>query len=311
MPVPARLTAAVALVLAIGVAGCDNSSSNTDDASPGTPTVAGVEAGEVRVVAVGDIVCPPHWETTDTTCRHAETAELTERLAPDAVIPLGDLQYQAGTLSAFESEYGPTWGALKDITLPIPGNHEYRTAGASGYFSYFSDRPTGAKGYYSRMLGDWRAYLLNTNCSKIDCAAQRRWLSRSLTERPATCTLFATHHPRFSSGEHGSQTFLRSFMRIGVKHRVDLLLSGHDHHYERFRRSDADGYPAPSTGFFQFVSGGGGKNHYAANTPTTGSLAIDDDHFGVLELTLRPGEFGFAFRTIDGATPDQGVRTCK
>ena len=309
MPVRARLAAAVALAAAVVLAGCAETSRPPDALD--AQTAAARAATEYKVVAVGDIVCAPGSSVSSTRCRHAETAKLTEQLAPDAMIALGDLQYESGSLSAFRNEYDPTWGAFKDLTYPIPGNHEYRTAGASGYFTYFSDRPTGAKGYYSRRLGDWRAYLLNTNCSKVDCVAQRRWLSRSLTERPAKCTLFATHHPRFSSGEHGSQTFVRSFMRIGVKHRVDLVVSGHDHHYERFRRSNADGYSAPNTGFFQFVSGAGGKNHYAANTPTRGSLQIDDDDFGVLELALRPGEFGFAFHTIDGATPDQGVRSCK
>lgn len=300
-------TLVATLVAAVVLAGCADPSAPPD--GPDAETAAGSAATEYKVVAVGDIVCAPGSRTSSTRCRHADTAALTEQLAPDAVIALGDLQYETGTLRAFRSEYDPTWGAVTDITLPIPGNHEYRTSGASGYYSYFSDRPTGRKGYYARTLGDWRAYLLNTNCSKIDCAAQRRWLDRSLRKRPAKCTLVATHHPRFSSGEHGSQKFVRSFMKIAVRHRVDLVLSGHDHHYERFRRSDAAGH-ASNRGFFQFVSGAGGKNHYSANTPIRGSLAIDDDDFGVLELALRPGEFGFAFRTIDGDTPDQGVRTC-
>lgn len=301
----ARPFGAVTLVAAVVLAGCAEAPSG-----PEAETAASRAASEYKVVAVGDIVCAPGSPRSATRCRHAETAALAQQLAPDAVIGLGDLQYESGTLKAFKSEYDPTWGALNDITLPVPGNHEYRTSGASGYFTYFSDRPTGRKGYYARTLGDWQAYLLNTNCSKIDCAAQRRWLDRRLSDRPAKCTLFATHHPRFSSGEHGSQKFLRSFMKIAVKHRVDLVLSGHDHNYERFRRSDADGDSAPTRGFFQFVSGAGGKNHYPADTPIRGSLAIEDDDFGVLELALRPGGFGFAFHTVDGDTPDEGVRTC-
>ncbi len=315
MLVGRSLAGALALVVACGLAGCAGGSDTSDGSSesPEAETAASRVADGVSVVAVGDIVCAPGSAVTATHCRQADTAALAQEIDPDAVIALGDLQYESGNLAAFRTAYDKSWGALKSITYPVPGNHEYRTAGASGYFDYFSGRPTGRRstGYYSRMLGEWRLYVLNSNCGKINCAAERRWLRRSLTNRPATCTLFATHHPRFSSGEHGSQAFMKPFLKIGFNHRVDLVLSGHDHHYERFRRQNAGGYNAPNKGFFQFVAGPGGKNHYQADPAIKGSLARNDTDFGVLELTLGSGEFSYAFRTIDGSTPDQGVRSCK
>ncbi len=269
-------------------------------------------ATTVEVVAVGDIACSPDSVRTWGTCRHRATADLAMSLQPDAVVALGDLQYETGALAAFEGSYDKSWGAMKSLTYPAPGNHEYKTAGADGYYEYFRGQPGGAApGYYSVQLGAWRAYLLNSNCDRIDCAAERAWLRTELTEQPTECTLFAMHHPRFSSGEHGSQLFTRSFMSIGYRHGLDLALAGHDHHYERFRRMDPDGLPDPGRGFFQFVSGAGGKSHYDADPPLAGSAFRNDTAFGVLKLQLSPGKFRYAFKTIGGRTPDAGVRYCK
>ena len=88
----------------------------------------------VVVVAAGDISLAEPSEGA------RETAELVESLHPDAVLALGDLQYDDGALERFERVYGPTWGRFKDKTYPAPGNHEYKTPGASGYFTYFGAR---------------------------------------------------------------------------------------------------------------------------------------------------------------------------
>jgi hypothetical protein len=77
---------------------------------------------------------------------------------------LGDNQYETGSLADFQSSYDPTWGRVKGITHPVPGNHEYLTSGAAGYFSYFgaaAGDPT--KGYYSFDLGSWHIIALNSN----------------------------------------------------------------------------------------------------------------------------------------------------
>jgi hypothetical protein len=79
--------------------------------------------------------------------------------------------------------------------LPAPGNHEYQTAGAAGYFGYFGSAagdPT--QGYYSYNLGDWHIVVLNSNsdCTTISCSAssaQVQWLVADLAANPKTCTL--------------------------------------------------------------------------------------------------------------------------
>ena len=271
--------------------------------------VEGVKGDVVEVVAVGDVACKPGQETTTTTCRHADTARLAEKIDPDAVLTLGDHQYETGSLFAFRNSYDKSWGDLRPRTYPVPGNHEYRTEGASGYYTYFDKRQPGRPGYYATNLGSWRVYALNTNCTEISCEDEVEWLVDDLRSHPRACSLMTSHHPRYSSGEHGSEGFMRRFFRIALRHDVDLLLSGHDHHYERFARMGNKGGVA-ERGVMQFVSGGGGKTHYAASGDVRGSRYVDDDTYGVLRLVLRQGSFDYGFRGIDGSKADNGSRSC-
>jgi hypothetical protein len=155
-----------------------------------------------EVVAVGDIA----------SCRTGgdeATAELVEGI-DGTVLALGDVAYPKGTAANFEECYEPSWGRFKGRTKPVPGNHEYYTEGARGYFEYFGEaagHPEG--GYYSYDLGAWHIVALNSNCEEVRCgpaSPQRRWLKEDLAANDeALCTLAYMHHPRFSSGEkHGS-----------------------------------------------------------------------------------------------------------
>jgi acid phosphatase type 7 len=280
---------------------------STDGSS--VPRVAGVKGKRVEVVAVGDIACYPGAPVTANTCRHVATADLTKRIDPKAVLGLGDLQYEIGSLDAFEKVYDKSWGDLKSITYPTPGNHEYRTKGAAGYYEYFAGRTPASPGYYAFDLGRWRAYSVNGNCNAIDCDRQARWLRKDLKDNPTECSLIATHFPRYSSGNHGANGFMKRFFRIANNHGVDLMLAGHDHHYERFKRMNHKG-DVVKRGVMQFVSGAGGKVHYSADGRATGSKYVDDDTYGVLRLVLRPKSFRYGFRGIDGSRQDNGTRSC-
>ena len=81
------------------------------------------------------------------------TGDLVRSLAPAAVLPLGDEAYEDGTLVDFQTYYDPAWGSFNSSAYPTPGNHEYHTAGASGYFDYFGARAPGP--YYSFDVGSW------------------------------------------------------------------------------------------------------------------------------------------------------------
>lgn len=273
---------------------------------------AGVQEGTTEVtgplvVAAGDISCTPGQATTETTCRDADTAELVQSYDPKLVLGLGDLQYEYGTLAAFRQAYAETWGAFKSITRPVPGNHEYYTAGAAGYYDYFDrTRP----GYYAFDVGRWRVYALNSNCAHVSCDREARWLDRKMTERPRRCTAITMHHPRYSSGTHGSTTTVRRLWRVALEHGTDLALAGHDHHYERFRRMNAAG-GFSRTGIMSFVSGAGGRSHYSIKDVRRGSVVRDDDSFGALALTLGQGRFAWEYQTVDGTVVDSGTARCR
>jgi hypothetical protein len=267
------------------------------------------DVGGSLVVSVGDIVCRPGGTVTLTTCRDEATAYQAKSYRPRYALVLGDNQYESGTAGEFRDGYDKTWGALKSITKPIPGNHEYNTAGASGYYSYFQNQ-TRAPGYYAFNVNNWRVYALNSNCTKIDCAAEAAWLDRDMTMNPRKCSLLMMHHPLYSSGlEHGDSPQGQRFWRVGLAHGADLVLAGHDHDYERFQRMNADGGPA-AKGILSFVVGTGGKNLYHTAGLRAGSMVYDAHRAGVLALKLGAVRYGWQFKTIDGRVIDKGIRYC-
>jgi hypothetical protein len=95
------------------------------------------------------------------------TAKLLDDI-PGTVFVLGDNVYLNGTHNEFISCYHPTWGRHKERTKPVPGNHEYFTLGAAGYFQYFNDFPS----YYAYDLGAWRIYALNSEIDVSITSAQ-------------------------------------------------------------------------------------------------------------------------------------------
>lgn len=265
----------------------------------------------VRVVAVGDIACPAGWPTTRRQCRQAATARAAIRLQPARVLALGDLQYQKGRYRAFRRSYHKSWGKLRSITWPVPGNHEYYTTGARGYYRYFQDRQPGPPGWYRRSLNGWQLYFLNSNCRKVDCSAQRAWLEEEMAAHPSTCSLIAMHAPRFSSGgEHGSARGMKKFWTVAYAHHADIALAGHDHNYERFSPMSPTGVVEPSRGIQGFVSGAGGKSLYAKGTTVAGSQRFIS-RFGVLELTLRPGSYAWRFLSPKLRVRDSGSALCR
>lgn len=268
---------------------------------PAPPKVKGP-----KVVVIGDIACPPGRRTTRTTCKQRATSNLALRLKPQHVIAVGDLQYEKGELANFQGSYDPSWGRLKSITHPIPGNHEYKTAGASGYYAYFG---LSSPGYSVTTIGSWRVYLLNSMCAQIDCAAQRQWLDADMTAHPVRCSAIALHFPRYSSGEHGNNAPMARFWRIAIKHGADVALAGHDHDYERFAKLNAGGKYSKK-GLRSFVVGTGGKSLYTKKSSPKGSRYFRADKFGVLAMTFGSGAYDWRFRTIGGAVRDKGSARC-
>ena len=248
------------------------------------------------LIAVGDIA-------SCTSNGDEQTAALVSRL-PGTIAVLGDIAYENGSKSDFAKCFEPSWGKLVPRIRAALGNHEYNTAGAAPAFELFGLPPNG---WYSYSLGAWHVIVLNSNCSAVGgCerdSPQARWLRADLAAHPARCTLAYWHHPRFSSGGHGSDTTYAPFWDILARARADLVLQGHDHDYERF---------APLKGIRSFVVGTGGRSHTPTLIPRPGSIVRNSTTFGVLRLTLRRTGYDWKFLPAGkGTFTDAGTGRCR
>lgn len=226
-----------------------------------------------------------------------------------SVFTAGDGAYLDGTLTEFQTCYDPTWGRHFDWTNPSPGNHEYNTPGAEGYFTYFGARAGDpSKGYYSYDIGSWHVVALNSNCSQIGgCdvgSPQNTWLRADLAASSALCTVAYLHHPPHSSGEHSSEMDTQPLMDALYDHGAEILVAGHDHNYERFSPQDADGVPDLANGVRLFVVGSGGASLRAFRTPIANSEARFNSLNGVLKLTLHPWSYDWEFIPVAISNPE-------
>lgn len=267
--------------------------------TPSTATSVPPEEGAVFVGA-GDI----------SECDN-DNDEATARLLdaiPGTVYTTGDNVYNSGTRKQFAECYDPTWGRHKDRTMPIPGNHDYRTSDASGYFQYFNN----IDAYYAYDLGDWRVYALNSEIDISEASPQILWLRADLLANPRQCVLAYWHKPRWSSGDHhGSDPEMQTLWQILYEAGAEVVLNGHEHNYERFAPMNASGEADPQ-GLREFVVGTGGKDLYPFDGGILPASEIHDDtSYGVLKLTLRPNGYDWEFIPIEGNTfTDRGSTDC-
>jgi hypothetical protein len=261
----------------------------------------------VTLVGAGDIA----------SCRSAgdgQTAALLDGLQ-GTVFTTGDNAYASGTRWQYNNCYGPTWGRHKSRTRPTPGNHEYMTENAAGYFGYFGDAASKpGRGWYAYNRGAWRMYALNSNCDAIGgCwvgSAQERWLRADLAAHPHECVMAYWHHPRFSSGKHGNHTVVRGLWKTLYAAGADIVVNGHDHDYERFAPQDWSGTADP-VGIREFVVGTGGRSHYPRATVQPNSEAWDETSYGVLKLVLGDGWYRWRFIAAGTSTfSDSGSTDC-
>jgi len=230
------------------------------------------------------------------------------------VFTAGDNVYPDGSAAAFSSCYDPSWGVFKSRTRPVPGNHDVQAdASATAYFDYFgANAGAGRRGFYAYEAGAWRVYGLNSECSETSsCQAQYNWLAADLAAAPHTCSMVIWHRPRFSEGPHGNANDLDALFKLLYANGVEMLVSGHDHMYERLTPADGNGNADPTRGVREFVVGTGGTDLY---TPaTTLALVEAENHVthGVLRLDLAPGSFQWHFLPAGSGTfVDSGTGNC-
>ena len=272
----------------------------SENSATAAPTVTPTSSTESIVLAgAGDI----------SSCRNDNdelTAQLLDSL-PGTVFTVGDNVYPSGTYQQFMECYEPTWGRHKDRTRPVPGNHEYHIQDAAGYFEYFDN----IEPYYAYTLGSWRIYALN---SEIDVGAdspQVTWLLADLAANPSECVLAYWHRPRWSSGNHhGSNDKVQTLWQIFYDAGAELVINGHEHHYERFAEMDANG-ARTSSGLREIVVGTGGRSLYEFGSPLPASEVRLAFTSGILKLTLHPDSYDWDFIPVAGSTfTDQGRTPC-
>jgi len=297
--------AVLALALVVLAVGCGSGDAPSGDA-PFTQST-----GKPVVVAAGDIAgCESKGDEA--------TAELLAKI-DGTVVALGDEAYEKGSVENFRECYGPTWGRFKDRTLPVPGNHEYMTEGAEGYFDYFGDAAGDpSEGYYSYDLGAWHVVALNSNkCLEIGgCHAlsgQVRWLEADLEANEGkACTLAYMHHPLFTSGMYRPGIpEVKPLWEVLHEAGADVVLSAHDHNYQRFAPQNPDGKVDREGGIREFVVGTGGKSHYEIGDVLPNSEVQNDETYGVLKFTLHPEGYDWRFVPVEGeAFRDSGHGSC-
>lgn len=302
-------------------------------------TGASSVVGDPVIAAAGDIACDPASRNFAdgagglTSCKQMATSDLLVDSGLSAVFPLGDLQYHCGSGPALAESYDPSWGRVKEITHPVVGNHEYldeqatdsaetstgcdaSNRDAAGYFNYFGPAAGDAtQGWYSLEIGSWHVVVLNSNCRPAGgCrigSPQLDWLAADLRAHPTECTVSLWHHPRFSSGKHGSDEDYADFWRVLYAGGVDVVLNAHDHIYERFARQTPDGLSDDVHGIRQFVVGTGGADHTYFERIAANSEVRDDQNFGVLRMTLHAGSYDWEFVAEPGASfTDRGTDRC-
>jgi hypothetical protein len=313
----------------------------TANAQAGTFTLAASTPGATQsavftmtnrdptIAAAGDIACTQGAAVTASSCQQLLTSNLAIGLHPDSVLPLGDDQYELGSLSDYQSMYDPSWGRLNSIAHPVPGNHEYgyigtavQPTGGTGYFTYFGDRShplqpgctTLCTSWYSYNIGSWHVIALDSQCAVIGGCnpgnPEYKWLQADLKANPATCTMAYWHIPLFSSSQDHQPDMQAIYTLLNTNH-ADVVLNGHAHFYERFGPQDATG-AASASGISEFIVGSGGRNFFPIRaTAAANSQSRIANTFGVLQMTLSSGGYSWQFVGPPGSTAaDSGSATC-
>src|SRR5216117_3086428 len=308
---PMRATRPLGLVVLSVLAGALFVATCRDDQGPKTSTdpakLPGLsfatEAGAVTLVGAGDIsACAHHNDTS--------TAKLLDAI-PGTVFTTGDNAAPSGASTDYANCYDPTWGRHKARTRPAPGDAEYGTAGAAGYFVYFGAAAGDpSNGYYSYDLGTWHIVVLNSNIAMNAGSPQEVWLNADLAASSAQCTLAYWHYPRFYSGSSTTRASVKPLWDDLYAADAEVVLNSHTRNYERFAPQTPAGALDTARGIRQFVVGTGGLGTWSFYTIAPNSQ-VRAQVYGVLKLTLNTGSYSWQFVPIPGTQfSDTGTTAC-
>lgn len=323
-PSPRTLGLTLFVGCALGLASCGGSPS-APTPTTATTAVAGTPTAPIEVPVAPTPVTPttptlPAVPTTtwvnvvgDTGWCGASAMPLLSRLMATLggdIFLAGDLAYPNGTLAEFQRCFDPDFGRFRSRFWASPGNHDYQTAGADGYFTYFGDRAGPARrGYYSVRSSSWHVLMLNSQIPIGRNSPQLEWARAELVANPTRCTMAVIHYPFDSSGPNGPNPQLRDIWDVMYTNNVDVVVSGHDHLYERHAPQDANGRADPARGIRLFIAGTGGAPQYGRARAALHSEILLSTH-GMLRLKLEPALYEWEFMDVNGAVLDRGLNIC-
>jgi hypothetical protein len=278
-------------------------------------------AADPLIAAAGDIACDPsssnfrNGNGTSSSCKQKATSDLILSEPVDAVLALGDNQYQCGGYQAYLQSFNPAWGRFKAKIHPVPGDNEYETrgtdcaSGAAGYFRYFGAAAGDSRGDYAWTLGGWRLIALNAECGHAggcgSSSPQATFLKSQLGL--AQCTLAYWHQPYYKGTSRPASSY-KAFWDILYSGNADVVLNGHLHNYSRFAPQDAGGHVDAARGVRQFIVGTGGRSLFSLDG--THNVEKTSKAYGVLELRLHPTSYNWSFVNTAGTVLDSGTADC-
>ena len=276
-------------------------------------------ASDPVIGAAGDVACDSTAPKTES-CHQRATADLLAGRGLDAVLGLGDLQYERGALDAFQRFYDPTWGRVKSITRPAPGNHEYEHQGCAAATSPTSARRPASPATAATTAttsGAWHLIALNSNCDASGLRAGSPQVALAqVRPRRARTTLHARLLARTRTSPPGRTATAARPTTSGTpstRRGADVVLNGHDHDYERFApQTPQRQAPTPPTGSASSWSGPAARNHYAFAHDQAEQPGPQRRHLRrpaadaprrLLRLALRPRGRQDVHRLRDGRLP--------
>lgn len=321
-PTPRTLGLTLSLGCAITISACGGSASTPASPSAAPAPVASTPSAPIEVPVETPIVptTPPPAPVTNWVNVFGDTgwcgapampqlSRLMATLGGDIFLA-GDLAYSNGTLGEFQRCFDPDFGRFRSRFWAAPGNHDYQTAGADGFFTYFGDRAGPVRrGYYSVRSSSWQVLMLNSQIPIGRSSLQFEWARAELTANPSRCAMAVIHYPFDSSGPNGPNPQLRDIWDMMHAQGLDVVVSGHDHLYERHAPQDASGRADPARGIRLFIAGTGGAPPYARARAALHSEVLISSH-GMLRLKLEPALYEWEFLDLNGTAVDRGLTVC-
>lgn len=322
-PTSGTLGLTLFLACATGFAACGGSASIPSSPSVTAPPVASTPAAPIEVPAelpVAPEVPAPSAPVTNWVnvfgdtgwCGAPAMPQLSRLLATlgGDIFLAGDLAYPNGSPGEFQRCFEPDFGRFRSRFWATPGNHDYQTAAADGYFTYFGDRAGPVRrGYYSVRSSTWQVLMLNSQIPIGRNSAQLEWVRAELAANQSRCAMAVIHYPFDSSGPNGGNPQLRDLWDVMHAHGVDVVVAGHDHFYERHAPQDASGRADAARGIRLFIAGTGGAPPYSRARAALHSEVLISSH-GMLRLKLEPALYEWEFLDLNGAAADRGLTVC-